>query len=141
MKSHSRFLVLAVSLMSVVFSIAAKADVSGYHCCIQSAQDDKNGVQHAGKSQYCVSNNSEEMPQTRPGVFDIEKYGYKFQIDLNAPRLQSIAITKPDGSVQTGPEKYSLGGLLADLFIGNFGEPQYQYFSETAMAFTLDCGK
>lgn len=121
------------------FSLAGFANEDMF-CCIQSALDNNNGVSHSGKSEFCVSNNSEELTEIQPDIFAIKKHGYTFKIDLTTARLKSIAITKPNGKVQTGPERELLKGVW-DLYIGTFGEPQYQYASETAGGFRLDCSK
>ena len=130
---------LTVCFLLLTALSASPAFASNWFCCIQSTKDNNEGIVHSGKSQYCVMNNSQEMHEVSDGVFEIAKYGYTFRIDVNAERLKSIAITKPDGRVQTAPEREILRGLMWDLFIGTFGLPAYQYSSETASGFRLDC--
>ncbi|MDZ4081645.1 MAG: hypothetical protein U1E10_01800 [Bdellovibrionales bacterium] len=121
------------------FGSTATAAIEPQFCCIQSTLDNEAGIDHSGKSAVCVSNNAQEIPEVSSGVFSIEKHGHVFTIDLNKPRTQSIAITKPDGKVQTGPEREIIKGLAYDLFIGTFGSPVYQYSTETHGGFKLDC--
>lgn len=120
-------------------AISTAASVQPHFCCIQSSLDKERGINHSGKSTFCVNNNSEEIPEVSGNVFSLKKHDHVFTIDLNKPRKESIAITKPDGKVQTGPEREIIKGLAFDLFIGTFGSPVYQYSTDTHGGFTIDC--
>jgi hypothetical protein len=69
---------------------------------------------------------------------------FSFQVGVPIGKMKSsqitlIAIAKPDGKVQTGPEREIVKGLAYDLFIGSFGSPVYQYSSESHGGYTIDC--